>query len=561
MPDLVKLKAQFDALGSEKSDVEAVWDEIEKYVMPVSGRVSEQSGATPDQRTSLDLWDLTAPLACEHLASSLHGSVTSPAARWLDTEWPDQDAEQDHDCVVYREALANLAWGELQSSDFNMEIASAYHEYSGLGNMALLTEAASATEWKGLDFTAVPVREVRYAEDSRGGVRLFFRHLRWTLVQCLDRFGEEGLTDKLRERLKLPDSASTRVDIVFAIYRREDVPESAADGGPLAKERRPWGAVYFLLETAEQLGEEDGYYEMPAVVGRWARKPGSAWGFGRGHVALRAVKFLNRYLEEARASAALANNPPTLTTQRGMLTDLHLEPGGNTVVENIEDVKALESHARFDVSAEVIQDARAEIRRCFHEDDLQLKESPAMTATEVQARRDLMDRVLGSPVGRLQADVLEPIVQIVLGHLSRAGRLPPMPDLAKRKHLSPRLKLRGPIARAQLMDEVTGIEREASFVAGLLKMGFEEARYHFDVGAAIREHSKRVGAPAVTMRAEADAKRLMAADQAAARAAQQAATAKDQGAAAQDQRNKKDGAAPAASPPPPPAAMPGKPQP
>ena len=37
----------------------------------------------------------------------------------------------------------NLAWSEIQSSDFNMEIASGYHEYAGIRNMLLMIEPAS----------------------------------------------------------------------------------------------------------------------------------------------------------------------------------------------------------------------------------------------------------------------------------------------------------------------------------------------------------------------------------------------------------------------------------
>lgn len=157
-----------------------------------------------------------------------------------------------------------------------------------------------------------------------------------------------------------------------------------------------------------------------------------------------------------------------------------------------------------------------------------------MTATEVQARRDLMDRVLGSPVGRLQTDALVPIVEIVLRMLYRAGRLPEAPPMVKQKRAEVRVRFRGPIARAQLLDEVVGIEREASFVAGLLKMGFEDARYYFDVGQAIREHSRRVGAPATTLRSKEEAEKLRKADQALAQEAVRAKTARDQASALKD---------------------------
>lgn len=152
-----------------------------------------------------------------------------------------------------------------------------------------------------------------------------------------------------------------------------------------------------------------------------------------------------------------------------------------------------------------------------------------MTATEVQARRDLMDRVLGSPVGRLQTDALVPVVMITLGHLHRAGKLPEAPASVKAKKAEAKVKFRGPIARAQLMDEVVGIERSAAFAASLIKMGFEDAKYYFDCGQAFREHAKRVGSPAATIRSEADVKKAKEADAAMAARAQNAEVSKTEG--------------------------------
>lgn len=543
--DVMRLKARLDALRADRSSIEGEWDKIFRFVMPAEPRIGE---TRPKLDTDVDVWDLTAPLACEHLASSLHGNVTSPSGRWVDFEFADQELENDQEARVYRERLAELVWAELQSSDFNMEIASGYHEFVGIGNMVLLVEAAHPTLWEGLDFTAVPCREVFFEEDSRGGLKTFFRLLRWTPVQILDRFGEKGTPEWIKERAKQPDGGTARLDVVFCIYRREEVPLET--DGPLVPPKRPFGAIYFPLEKPELLGEEEGgYYEMPVVHVPWARVPGSVWGFGRGNLALRSTKWVNAFKESAREAADKAANPPSVGTERGVLSPPELEAGGYTTVSNPDDLKYLPIPARFDVSAEVLRDERAEIRRCFHEDDLQLKESPQMTAAEVQARLDLMDRVLGSPVGRLQTGGLVPIVKIALGHLSRAKRLPEAPPSVRAKKAELKVKFRGRLARAQLMDEVVGIEREAAFVASLISMGFEEARFHFDVGQAIREHAKRVGAPASTLRSVEAAKRLEAEARAAVARQAGAEAAKKEGEAMRAMAQAQAAAAPAGGAP------------
>jgi hypothetical protein len=535
--DVLKLKQTYEALCSERAQEEVVWDDIETFIMPLTGKTAQAiRGSTPDQKTNIMLWDLTAPLANEHLAGALQADITSPVSRWLDFEWQDDEVEKDHDAIVYREKLSEQVWSELQASDFNMEIGSGYAEWSGIGNMALVCEptSPSATEWKGLDFTAVPCRQVQFQEDSRGGVFRWFRQLDWTAIQIVDHCEKEKNADgtpkypapeKYKKLAEAPANTNTKHKVVFCIFRRTDIAEEVK--GIVIEELRPWGCVYFPLETGEQLGEEGGYYRMPAVMGRWGKRPGTQWGYGRGHIALRAVKGLNYFKELQLAAGEKAVDPAMGGTER--VSNLDLRPGKMSVMPSKDDLWAIESSARFDVSAEIIREDRIEVRRCFHEDDLALKESPQMTATEVQARKDQMNRGLGAPAGRLETDVLVPVVMMVLDHLARAGKLPPAPEMVKRKKAELKLRFRGPIARARMMDEVVAIEREASFIANLLKLGFTEAKHYWNLGNAIKEHSKRLGVPASVLNSDQVAKQGIDAERAMAKAAMDAETMKNAG--------------------------------
>ena len=510
--DTMKLKRTFEALRTDRSSLSGTWDQIERYILPISGKTYTQD---KDAQTDSEAWDFTASLANEHLAAMLGANVTPAGARWFGFEWQDPELREDRDALAYLEKLTNLTWSEIRNSDFSMEIGAGYLEYSGYGNMALVVEPTSTDRerWEGFDFTCVPVKECYFEEDSRGGVETFFRHLRWTPVQIRDRFqtAERLLPQRIVDAAVAGgDRANEPLDVVFAIFRREGIKEQRDEktGKRLlvAPELRPHGYCYFILESGEQLGDEGGYYEMPAVVGRWARKPGMAWGFGRGNIALRSVKYLCTYLDVVRAAAEKVADPAHLVTERGLLSDVNLEPGGQTVVGDVErDMKVFESGARFDVSNDVIRDLRMEIRRLFHEDDLQLKESPQMTATEVQARRDLMDRSLGAPVGRLQTDVLSPMLRIILGHLERAGKLPPVPDQVQRKKAEIAVTYFGAISRAQRVDEVAAIERGAAFVASLVKSDpehFGDAALVFDPVQAVREAFQRLGTPAKVLKSD-----------------------------------------------------------
>ena len=533
--DVLKLKQEYQALETDRSQEEVVWDEIEKFIMPLTGQTAQAiQQASAQQKTDLQLWDLTASLAAEHLASSLHGGVTPD--QWVDFQWMDDEVEADHEAVKYREKLAALVSAELEASDFGMEMASSYIEWAVKGNNCIVVEpvSTSAAEWKGLDFTAVPIAEVQFVEGSRGGLLRWYRELSWSPVQIVDHCTKTNSTvpERIKTRAEQADAATQRIPVVFAVYRRDGsfgtakLPEEIK-GAAIAIER-PYGAVYFTLDECEQLGDEGGYYRMPANMGRWGKRPGTPWGFGRGHIALRSVKWLNGFKELQRAAGEKAVDPASGTSER-VAGPVDLRPGKVTVMPSKDDWWPLESSARFDVSAEILRDERLEIRRAFHEDDLQLKESPQMTATEVQARQDQQNRALGSPVARFTTDVLSPVAMTTVDHLSRAKKLPETPEIVKRKKAQLKLVVRGPIARALAMDKVVAIERAAGFIANLVKLGFPEARHRLDLDGMIREYRKLLGAPAAMFRSPASAKQLEAEERAAMARAQAAEAMKNAG--------------------------------
>ena len=101
-----------------------------------------------------------------------------------------------------------------------------------------------------------------------------------------------------------------------------------------------------------------------------------------------------------------------------------------------------------------LADVRASVRRIFFSDQLELNEGPQMTATEVQVRYELMQRLLGPTLGRLQSEFLNPIVERAFYSMLRGNALPQMPECCNAR-FDLDIEYVGPLARSQKMDEVT----------------------------------------------------------------------------------------------------------
>lgn len=542
MADTQFYRRRLQSLKSDRSNIEGVWDQIDRFILPLGGaqRVSEGANESGIAWQRQEIWDITAIDGAQKLAASIHGSVTSPAIRWFRLTFRDKALADDQECSTWLDKVGDIAFDALQDSDFNTEVASAYLDLVSACTMVNVVEAkGDGTKWEGLDFTAVPVRQAYFEEDSDDGVFRFYRSLEWTPVQIVEKFEESkvGVPEHVKQKALLPEGGVTKLKVCFCIYEREGEKYEAVEKKfPLLPELRPYGSCYFLEESGEQLGDEGGYYEMPVFVTVWDRTTGSRWGHGPGITALPTVKYLNAMMELTKSALALQVDPPLGVTERGLMSDLQRTPGGLTVIRSKDEVFPLNGtvQARPEAGLKDIADLRAQIRQLFHTDELQLKDSPAMTATEVQVRYELMNRVMGSTLARIQSSFLSRMIQCVVGILFRSGQLPPMPAKVKKSGGATMIEYQGPLSRAQRTDEVAAIERLAAYVAGLAKL-FPEVSDIFDPNQAVRNIAKRLGVPSDTLASDAQLSQKKKAREAAQQAMVRAEVQRVQGEAAAKQ--------------------------
>jgi hypothetical protein len=111
---------------------------------------------------------------------------------------------------------------------------------------------------------------------------------------------------------------------------------------------------------------------------------------------------------------------------------------------------------------------RTAIRQAYYSDQLQLQEGPQMTATEVQVRYELMQRLLGPTLGRFQSEFLNPLIERVFGIMFRAGALLPIPDAIQEAKMD--IEYVGPLARSQRMEEAQAIDRLYQLAANVAQI-------------------------------------------------------------------------------------------
>jgi len=100
---------------------------------------------------------------------------------------------------------------------------------------------------------------------------------------------------------------------------------------------------------------------------------------------------------------------------------------------------------------------RNAIRQAFYVDQLLLGQGANMTATEVLQRNEEKMRLLGPVLGRLQAELLQPLISRSFALLLRAGLLPPAPEELQGQEVD--IEYVSPLAKAQKLTDLQAMLR------------------------------------------------------------------------------------------------------
>ncbi|MGX9962226.1 portal protein [Roseomonas sp. F4] len=426
------------------------------------------------------LFDATAADAAEQLAASLLAELAPPWSRWFNLA-PARHMETgpEAQAVAQRlEVAAATLQGHLDRSNFGLELHQAFLELVVTGTAVLLVEEAPPGEISALRFTAVPLRETVLEEGPSGRLETVFRALRLTPAEILARWPAARLA--LPKQQKEEESAPLR--LVEAVW-------------PDALAGHRYAVVLDGGEGAPELLAEGQFRENPFIAFRWLKVPGETYGRGPVAKALPDIRTANKVVELILKNASIAATGIWQAEDDGVLNPatIRLVPGAIIPkAQGSAGLTPLAAPGNFDVSQIILQDLRARIRGALLADRIAASDKAGMTATEVTERSAISVRLLGAIYGRLQAELLGPLVVRCLSLLRRRGEVPPLlldGQEARLVYASPLARVQ---ARADAADTLLFLQTAAGLGA--------EAQAVLDAPAAARWLARTLGAPAEILR-------------------------------------------------------------
>ena len=450
-----------------------------------------------------EIYDNTATIGYQLLAARIHANLMSPVTRWFNIRFRDDDLNTQADAKEWLEDSVNRFWHQLSESNFNNVTGEMLKDICLVGTSIVMQEPKDDLVWEGIDYTALPIMDSYFEMGPDDLPYRTYRKLRYTREQLQQRFPD--MPDNIQIDGDEESSVDAKIEVIFCVFARDEKADN--DEEVLAPDQRPFGYKYVLRASADTL-EEGGYYKFPGMVVRWDKTAGTNWGTSPTSRMLENIKLLQSTVAHEMEAMAKAIDPPYITTERGVIGDLDSNPGGITVVTDMDELRPLLAATDFRIADSKVDDLQRMIWSGYYLDQLELKESPAMTATEVQARLEQMVRLMSSVVGRIQNDYMEAVIQYGFFTMLRMNQFMPMPDTVSDTDLD--IIYTGPISRALQSEVSQSIIMFLQTIAELSQF-YPDMLDIPDIDAMTRKLADLSGVPADTLHSADDVEQVRAA--------------------------------------------------
>ena len=437
-----ELVKRFASLENQRATWETHWQEVADYVAPRKADINKVR--SPGDKRSELIMDGTAGLAAELLAASLHGMLTNMSTKWFSLQYRNDDLNMNDAARDWLGDVERVMYGAFARSNFNEQIHELYHDLITFGTGVIFIEEDDEFQ---LGFSTRHISECYVTENEKGRVDTVYRKFKMPLRAVIQRFGADNISAKM---LKMSEEKPYEMmTLLHAVYTRDERDITRVDAG-----NKPVASVYIDPENKTILSE-GGFDEFCYCVPRFL-KASFEIGYGRSPAmtALADIKMLNKMSEVTIRAAQKQVDPPLLVPDDGFILPIRTVPGGlNFYRSGTRDrLEPLNIGANNPIGLNMEEQRRKAIQSAFYVDQLILGQGPQMTATEVVQRTEEKMRLLGPVLGRLQAELLQPLITRSYNILARKNLFKPAPDIIQGQDFD--IEYVSPLAKAQRAGDV-----------------------------------------------------------------------------------------------------------
>ena len=166
---------------------------------------------------------------------------------------------------------------------------------------------------------------------------------------------------------------------------------------------------------------------------------------------------INAMSEVSIRAAQKQVDPPLLVPDDGFILPIRTVPGGLNFYRagSRDRLEPLNIGANNPVGLNMEEQRRKAIQSAFYVDQLTTGQSPTMTATQIIQMTEEKMRIMGPLLGRLQAELLQPLISRTYNILARSQAFKPAPESIQGEGFD--IEYVSPLAKAQRAGDVQSI--------------------------------------------------------------------------------------------------------
>lgn len=493
--------------SSERKNFERMAEEIAKYVIPRREIFGYDDPEMQSRPVGKNVYDPTAITAARTMADGMQGHLVSPRSKWFrrTTGIVDPALGELDDVQWMREWLQQLErieYRQLSKSNFYQAQNEFFHDGVTIGTAVMYAEF-DWNESRPVFLTRHP-KEVYLSENSMGRVDTVFRKFKLAARVAVEKFDLDEETGKIAE-----DNPDSLIEMIHACYPRE-----SRDIKKLISTEKKYASVYVHIgaKNGPSVVKESGYDIFPYAIWRYRKTPDGVYGQSPAWDMLETIKLLNVIQKAFITGTQLALDPPFAIPKewKGKFRNV---PGAHNTYES--DPKRIaypmQGNGNIPYTSRMIDDLRNQINEAYRVQFFMMlsNSDKEMTATEIMERQGEKATLLGPAIGRLNAEALQPLMDLLFDMLTKANMVPEVPEqMSQYQDAELDTDFVGPLAQAQ--EQYLGSQPIRNWLNMIVQYAevFPDMLKVADPVEMAKELARSAGVPASAMRSDEELQKI-----------------------------------------------------
>ena len=515
-----KVIALYEEAKSLRNVHESDWRSAAAYCLPshyaswnTDGPAAYHQGQSAARRVA---YDTTGTRSLPKYVSILERLATPAGQKWHALTASDTSLRKKRRVREYFDQLSSVLFKLRYNpkARFRISTNEVYTSMGVYGNGPLYIGERRVTKHApvaGIHYVACPLRDCFMLVDDNGELYAFFRRFWLNARQFAVKFPNAKMPQQMEA-----DKANAKGEANYYEFVHYVCPNDDYDEMSLSINRHPYVGVYVDVREKQIVGEPTGYRSMPYKMPRTATVSGDPYGYSPAIQALAALggasQMKKTYLKQGNKAV-----DPALAAYDDNVANGQVDqrPGAINYGGVSRDGKLLLQAlptGNFRVAEVLLQDERTDIEDSFFVTLFQiLTETPEMTATEVMERVAEKAALLSPTMGRLQSEMLGPMIEREIDRTVELGLMPEMPPELVEAQGEYEVVYTSPLAKSMYAEEVSGFMRSVEMSTNIATVTQDPSPLdHYNFDEAIPEISDYMAVPARWMNTEDKVKKLRA---------------------------------------------------